>query len=63
MSIQDLEVTALDRLLYTLEEKSYFFLCENDDEFRDFIVSLHKDVRMHAEMLRQKPSIHSVAKG
>jgi hypothetical protein len=44
MNIQDLEINALDRLLYTLEERSYSFLCEKDDDFSDFIVSLYKDV-------------------
>jgi len=54
MNIQDLEINALDRLLYTLEERSYSFLCEKDDDFSDFIVSLYKDVTMRKETLRQK---------
>jgi len=55
MNVQDLEITALDRLLYTLEEESYSFLCEKDGDFSDFIVSLYKDVTMRKEALRKKP--------
>ena len=54
MNVQDLEITALDRLLYTLEEESYSFLCEKDDDFSSFILSLYRDVTTRKESLRRK---------